>query len=199
MAFIISYFKSIIITKTYRILLILGIAIVILLFSFLLFFQFVVGINYFKLDKTYNYEEISELAIEYSNNNALLIKKNHFSEYGSGRFPKYRIYNKNGIMLNVYACYESLPIIDKIIRLRRDSIVDSELFLNEIEKIREINDDTLWKKSVFDDTKFNMIFYYKNAMKRVQKKQLYNLLNHNLGNFNDSINLIFVNVDKVNF
>jgi hypothetical protein len=165
-----------------------------------LFIYYIIGFDYLTLNKVYSYDEIHKLAEKYSANQIFLIKREYLHEYEKGRFPKYKIYNTNGIMLNIYPCYESLPIIDSIIKKKQNDTIPDEIINIELNKIREIDGDLDWQKEILNSNKYNMIFYYKNAMDRIQRKQL-NKMYKNIfyNNFKDSINLIFVNVDKVDF
>lgn len=159
---------------------------------------YIVGVNYFTLGKTFNKSEIAESAKTYTGRGIFLIKPAFLKEYGQGHFPKYKIYNPQGIRLNTYACYESLPNLPDFIKKDEYHLLQTEKFETEIQKVRELNSNVL-KIDVFKSGKYNMIFYYKNAMDRIQKRQLNNILTNNLGDFKDSLNVIFVNVDKVDF
>lgn len=160
-------------------------------------FYYLTGVNYFAIAKTYNKSEIKENAKVYSTEQPLLIKKEFFEEYGKGHFPKYKIYNQDKARVNTYACYESLPELPEIIKKDRSRIIEGDAFETEIAKARLINGTPL--ANIFVPNKYNMIFYYKNAMNRIQQKQLNNILTGNLGDFKDSLHVIYVNVDLTDF
>ncbi len=157
------------------------------------------GISYFAIAKTYTKSEIEEIAKTYKSSEVFLIRPKYFIQYGKGHFPKYKIYNPSGLQINVYACYESLPTLPVFIKKKSNDILVNQTFENELLKSRNLNSDSINAQSTFTQGKYNMIFYYKNAMDRIQKKQLHNVLIGNLGDFKDSLNVIFINVDRVNF
>lgn len=186
--------------KAFKILLsVCGVAVLLIVLAWVAVY-FVAGINCLAIHNTYTKAEIIESARLYHSNEAFLIKKSSFDELGKGRFPKYKIYNQDGQRLDIYECYESLPELAHVIKLLNQSVLRPiETFSNEVGKLRDVDSGSISADKIFIPRKYNMIFYYKNAMNRLQQKRLENIVNHNLGGFSDSLHVIFVNVDRVDF
>ncbi|MCO5281593.1 MAG: hypothetical protein M9931_11160 [Chitinophagales bacterium] len=153
-----------------------------------------IGINFFTIDKRYNKKEIKEYAAKYSTSKVWFIKKEFFSEYGSGHFPKYKIFNEKGMQLSIHPCYETFEDILNIIKIRIDSTTHLN-FTDEYSKLKEIDNREVTAKEVFDSSKYNIIYYYKNAMEIIQLRGISNIPD----SAKDSLNFIFVNVDRVDF
>lgn len=168
------------------------IALTALLIVIMLLVYYFLGINLFTVGKQYSANEINKYAQKYDSKGIWLIKKDFFATYGNGRFPKYKVFNKNGFQIDVYPCYEAIPDLLKITNKNSDSLTGLN-FKDEWLKIRGINNGSIQADKIFDSSKYNVIFYYKNSMDLIQSRTLAKVYHK------DSFNFIFVNVDKVNF
>jgi hypothetical protein len=160
---------------------------------------FFVGIDYLILNKVFSKEDLIVSSADFKAKTPLLIQEEYIEEYGKGRFPKYKIYNTEGIRLDIYECYESLYDLPKVIQANSTNVIKEDTLANEISKIRSVDGSDEFRSSALVKGKYSLLFYYKIGMNRLQIKRLENVINHRLGIFSDSLNLVIVNVDKVSF